>query len=186
MYQPSPTEVAKYFVQTGDRCLLSSLFYALQMRFVIENELTEGVYQDILEIQSGKGGLENIEKKIAPVSNVNPELLIPLQLCDLINYLAGNGYTLQLHEGKLETLRKNRSNYPLVSLDFQFPDWLNFFGKGNLKEWYKGHVVSMVDIIEDKFYYFEPLTGEIRNIPISAIPKINQIGIVRRDYNTSH
>ena len=83
--------------------------------------------------------------------------------CNLLSVLFSIGARYQVKElnANEENIRRNIAHYPIITLNFDFPQWLKYFGSGTLDNWYSSHVICGVSIKDDKLTYFEPLTGSL-------------------------
>ncbi|MCD6590495.1 MAG: hypothetical protein J7K72_00825 [Candidatus Aenigmarchaeota archaeon] len=157
------TNLAKRIKQKGNTCVLASMVFSLLSR-----EIHEKIYTDIRPILTNCDGYKTLKEKICRGDE-------PLEINTLADYLSSHGYEVKLYPyAEISTIEQNIELKPLISLKFTFPQWLDFFGKGNLNNWYSAHVICGVDVRSENLIYFEPLTGEIREKDLSQLEEYDK------------
>ncbi|HLC86672.1 MAG TPA: hypothetical protein VJH65_00120 [Candidatus Nanoarchaeia archaeon] len=156
-------ELAVEFKQKGDTCALFSIMFSTAMLGRKSSYITKSIEEDINSLLTEKEGCCSLRKKITPPILTRHGLVMDiLQIENIADYLLSVGYKVETYPATRENVELYIKHNPAIVLNFNFPEWIDFYGGGTLNDWYVVHVICAVDIIKKDLVYFEPLVGEIR------------------------
>lgn len=178
-------ELAKKFKQQGDTCTLASMLFATAMLYRNSSYINQRLLKDIELILTDNKGYRKLEHRIAQLSSFNPNLVAPLMVKDVSEYLSLNGYEVKKHGATRNKIIETIEDNPIITIQFGFPEWCDFYGLGNLNDWYSSHVICAVGIKKWNLVYFEPLIGEIKEKNLLDCNNIIEIvTIIPKAYRT--
>lgn len=153
-------QLAQRMKQVGDTCAVSSMMFAAALLLRDKSYISVNGLEDMKFVLHKYDGYSELEKKIAV--KIGKDMPGIITADDVAAYMSKDGYSTQRFQVSEESLAKCSQSRPVIALKFGFPDWVQFFGKGTLKKWYRCHVVCVIGIEGSNVVYFEPLAGEIR------------------------